>query len=64
MNPAYEALTIIFVLVLVCLGGLAVTQGIFTAQGRAKDAKKCEYAMYLCFGVVIALLGVAYKMEN
>lgn len=42
MNPVYEALTIIFVLVLVCLGGLAVTQGIFTAQGRTKDAKNAS----------------------
>lgn len=64
MNPVYEALTIILILVLVCIGALAVTQGIFTAQERTKEAKKCEYAMYLCFGVVIAILGITYKMEN
>lgn len=64
MNPIYEAVTIIFVLVLVSIGGLAVTQGIFTAQGRTKEAKQCEYAVYLCLGVVVALLGVAHIMEN
>lgn len=64
MNPVYEALTIIFILVLASIGGLAVTQGIFTAQGRSKEAKKCEYAMYLCFGVIVALLGITYQMEN
>lgn len=64
MNPIYEALIIIFVLVLVCIGGLAVTQGIFTAQGRDKEAKKCEYAVYLCFGVIVALLGITYQIEN
>lgn len=64
MNPIYEALTIMLILVLVCIGGLAVTQGIFTAQGRSKEAKRCEYAMYLCFGVIVALLGITYQMEN
>lgn len=51
MNPVYEALTIIFVLVLVCIGALAITQGIFTAQGVPKKLKNantpCTYVLVL-----------------